>query len=73
MPHLHYYKHLDNDKNSNVNIELNMEQLAQMVCKVNYGLHRFISEVIDIKRNSEWEKDKRFADELEELLNRKYD
>ena len=23
---------------------------AQMVCKANYGLHRFISEVIDIKR-----------------------
>lgn len=73
MPQPHYYKHLDKDKNCNVNIELNMEQLAQMVCKANYGLHRLISEVIDIKRASKYERDHRFADGLEELLNRNYD
>lgn len=68
----HSYKHLDKDKNCNVNIELNMEQLAHMVCRANYGLHRFISEVIDIKRNSEWEQDHVFADGLEELLNKRF-
>jgi hypothetical protein len=73
LPQPHYYKHLDKDKNCNVNIELNMEQLAEMVCKANYGLHRFISEVIDIKRQSKWEKDKMFADQLELLLNKHYD
>lgn len=68
----HYYKHLENDKSCNVNIELNMEQLAQMVCSANYGLHRFISEVIDIKRQSEWEQDHEFSNELETLLNKRY-
>lgn len=69
----HFYKHLDKDKTQNVNIELNMEQLAQMVCKANYGLHRFISEVIDIKRQSKWEDDHEFADGLEKLLMRGHD
>lgn len=72
MPGQHYYKHLDNDKNCNINIAFNMEQMAQMVCNANYGLHRFISEVIDIKRKSEWEQDRNFADELEMLLNKRY-
>lgn len=72
MPVPHYYKHLDNDKNFNVTVELNMEQLAEEVCKKNYGLHRFLSEVIDIKRKSGWEQDKAFADELEHLLSKGY-
>jgi len=73
MSYPHYYKHLDKEKHCNVNIELNMEQLAQMVCKANYGLHRFISEVIDIKRSSKYERDHSFADELEQLLLKRYD
>lgn len=73
MPQPHYYKHLDEDKHCNVNIELNMKQLAQEVCEKNYGLHRFLSEVIDIKRKSEWEKDKELADGLERLLFKGYD
>jgi hypothetical protein len=68
----HFYKLLDKEQYCNVNIELNMEQLAQMVCKTNYGLHRFISEVIDIKRTSKWQEDKEFADGLESLLNKGY-
>lgn len=68
----HYYKHLDKDQECNVNIELNMEQLAQMVCKTNYGVHRFISEVIDIKKASEWPEDKDFAAGLERLLDKGY-
>lgn len=72
MPQQHYYKHLDKDKNCNVNIELNMEQLAQMVCKANYGLHRFISEVIDIKKRSEWNADHLFADELKKCIDKDY-
>lgn len=68
LPQPHFYKHLDKTGGCNVRIELNMEQLAQMVCKENYGLHRFISEVIDIKRKSEWKQDHVFADELEKLL-----
>lgn len=68
MPEPHYYKHLDKPGMCNVKIELNMEQLARLVCEQNYGLHRFISEVIDIKRLSEWEQERIFADELERLL-----
>ena len=73
MPKPHYYKHLDEEKTCNVNIEMNMEQLAKEVCGVNYGLHRFLSEVIDIKRESVWEKDNEFADELERLLLKDHD
>jgi hypothetical protein len=69
LPQPHYYKHLDKDKNCNVNIELNMEQLAQMVYKANYGLHRFLSEIIDIQRKSEYRQEQEFADGLEKLLN----
>ncbi|MGG3798967.1 hypothetical protein [Metabacillus fastidiosus] len=68
----HSYKHLDKDKNCNVNIELNMEQLAQMVYNANYGLHRFISEIIDIQRKSEYKQEHEFADGLEELLNKRH-
>lgn len=73
MPQPHYYKHLDKEKSCNVNIEMDMEQLAKKVCGVNYGLHRFLSEVIDIKRESVWAKDITFADELERLLLENHD
>jgi hypothetical protein len=46
-----------------------MEQLAQMVYKANYGLHRFLSEIIDIQRKSEYKQEQDFANELEKLLN----
>lgn len=65
-----FYKHLDKEKNCNVNIELNMEQLAGMVYKANYGLHRFLSEIIDIQRQSKYEQEHEFADELEKLLSK---
>lgn len=73
MPKPHYYKHLDNDILCNVNIELNMKQLAEQVCSVNYGLHRFLSETIDIKRRSEWPQDLELADKLEAILNEGHD
>lgn len=64
------YKHLDEDKNCNVNIELNMEQLAKMVYEANYGIHRFLSEIIDLQRQSKYKQELEFADELESILNK---
>lgn len=72
MPGKHFYKHLDEEEHCNININLNMKQLAEMVCEANYGLHRFLSEVIDIKRKSKWIDEQEFAAKLEELLNRGY-
>jgi len=72
MPQPHFYKHLDEQGNCNVNINLNMKQIAEMVNSANYGLHRFLSETIDIKKRSEYEDERKFADELEQLLRRGY-
>jgi hypothetical protein len=47
MPEQHWYKHLDSDKGSNELIPMHV--LAEIVCKSNYGLHRFLSHAIDIR------------------------
>jgi hypothetical protein len=69
---IHDYKHLDKDMHHNISVTLTMEELAKRVCKANYGLHRFISEVVEIKRNSKLPHDKEFADDLEKALNKRY-
>lgn len=68
----HFYKHLDNDSQGRFQIDLSMEELVKHVDKLNYGVHRFISELIDVRRSSKWEQDHKFADELENLLNKGY-
>lgn len=62
------YKHLDNDSNHNIKIELNMEQIANMVCDCNYGFNRFISAVINRYKKSDSLNQQRWAEELEKLL-----
>ncbi|MFD0587747.1 hypothetical protein ACFQZE_07010 [Paenibacillus sp. GCM10027627] len=68
----HFYKHLDNDINHRFKIDLDMRSLVEQVDKTNYGIHRFISELIDIRRQSKWKQDHEFADELEKLLYKGY-
>jgi len=62
------YKHLDNQSHNNINIELNMMQIANMVCDCNYGFNRFISAVINKYKKSDSLNKKRWAEELEKLL-----
>ena len=62
------YKHLDKEKHCNITIELNMEQVADMVLGCNYGLNRFVSTVINRYKNSEYRNERRWAEELERLL-----
>lgn len=69
---IHDYKHLDKEIHQNINVTFTMEELAKQVCRANHGLHRFISEVIEIKRNSEYPQDREFADSLERALNERY-
>jgi hypothetical protein len=71
------YKHLDGklDKDiverccdnysQNLNIELNMDEVAQIVCRSNYGLHRFLSSTINYLRENG---KNALADKLEESL-----
>lgn len=66
----HSYKHLDKD--DKFTIEMDMKQVVKNVNSINYGVHRFISELIDIRRSSEFEQHRKFADELEGLLNKGY-
>lgn len=60
------YKHLNNNKD--FKIELDMEQVANMVCNCNYGFNRFISAVIDRYEKSNSRNEKRWANELRRLM-----
>lgn len=70
MPNPHFYKHLDDSKrpNDNLTVTLNMREVAERVCAATYGLHRLLSEVIDIKRQSAYPEDHALADKLERIL-----
>ncbi len=70
----HGYRHFDEDNNDSYKFKLvlDMKQVVENVDKVNYGVHRFISELIDIRRLSIYKQDLDFADELEALLNKGY-
>jgi hypothetical protein len=67
----HMYKHLDKYEGSNINININMEQLAKMVVDCNYGVRRLLSEIVDYRK--EQYKQKGFGEdywgkEIEKLL-----
>lgn len=73
MPQPHFYKHLDESDprvrpQDNMTVTFNMHDLAHHVTSANYGLHRFLSVVIDIKRQSAYEEDHVLADKLERIL-----
>lgn len=46
----HYYKQLD--ETSKVEIEIDMRKLAELVDGLNYGTHRFLSHLLDVRRDA---------------------
>lgn len=60
------YKHLNEDKD--FKIELDMVQVADMVCSCNYGFHRFISAVINRYEKSNSNNQRTWAKELRRLI-----
>ena len=50
MPYLDYYKHLN--EIDPPRMPLTMEQLVEVVLKMNYGAHRFLSEMVRQRRAS---------------------
>lgn len=70
MSKKHDYKHLDNGWE--LEVKFTMEQLAKMVDDLNYGTHRFLSELVDYRRkkydDNGWLPD-RLGNEIEKLLN----
>lgn len=60
------YKHLNRKKDFKV--ELDMEQVADMVCDCNYGFNRFISAVIIRYEKSDNINEIKWAKELRRLM-----
>lgn len=47
----HYYRGLDEGKEySQLKIEISLRELAEKVESMNYGAHRFLSHLIDVRR-----------------------
>lgn len=44
----HDYKHLDKD--SKLTLEIDLRQVAEHVESLNYGVHRFLSHLVDVRR-----------------------
>lgn len=70
----HGYRHFDESEDTHYKFKvvLNMKDVVEQVDSVNYGIHRFISELIDIRRASKYKQDHEFANGLEELLDKGY-
>ncbi len=47
-----YYKHLN--KTGKFTVEVDMVDVVKQVESMNYGVHRFISELINIRKASKW-------------------
>lgn len=48
MPRPHFYKNLDSD--SRLTLDIDMRSLAELIESMNYGTHRFLSHLIDVRR-----------------------
>jgi len=46
--HPHYYAGLDKD--SKMAVELPLREVAERVVEMNYGTHRFLSHLVDVRR-----------------------
>lgn len=46
----HFYKHLDKD--DKIEIKLDLSDLARMVNDMNYGTQRFLSHLLDVRREA---------------------
>lgn len=60
MPRPHFYKNLDRD--SKLTIDIDMRSLAERVETMNYGTHRFLSHLIDVRRERLAERIKEYAE-----------
>jgi hypothetical protein len=50
MPRPHFYANLDKDVS--VSVEIPMRELAERVERLNYGVHRLLSHLIDVRRET---------------------
>jgi len=48
MPKQHYYKNFDRD--SKLTMELDLRQVAEQLASMNYGVHRLLSHLVDVRR-----------------------
>lgn len=48
MPHIDYYKGLNSD--DKFRVEMDIEELAEKVCSMNYGAHRMVSAIVHALR-----------------------
>lgn len=69
------YKHLNDDKD--LKIVLDMDALADQLCTVNYGVHRFLSALVDARRKKYGENNcspetRNLTEGIEKLLNKGY-
>jgi hypothetical protein len=48
MPRPHFYANLDKDVS--VSVEIPMRDLAERIERLNYGVHRLLSHLIDVRR-----------------------
>ena len=46
----HSYRHLDED--SKIIVEVDLRRLAEMVVHMNYGVHRLLSHIVDVRRKA---------------------
>jgi len=60
----HTYKHLDED--SKLSVKVDMRELVEMVDRMNYGSRRFLSHLVDVRRE-------RLADDIKKYRNRGHD
>jgi hypothetical protein len=44
----HAYRHIDDD--SKLKVELSTRELAERISRMNYGVHRFLSHLVDVRR-----------------------
>jgi hypothetical protein len=46
----HFYRHLDHD--SKLTMELDLRKVAEQIASMNYGVHRLLSHLVDVRRES---------------------
>jgi hypothetical protein len=66
------YEHLNEDIDCQAKILIDMQWMAEMVNSQNYGLHRFLSALINLKRQIGTVGDDEEANKLEKFLKEYY-
>jgi hypothetical protein len=71
MTQLDEYKHLDDDPNNRLRMEMTMPEVVKAVVAQNYGTHRFLSAMVhELRAKEDKEYPSELAPILEDALNR---